>query len=412
RLFNALRADASRRLQQDTGKLVGTTMSGLQSIETLKASGGEADYYTKWIGNFGKVINAEQRLGLTDRVLGIFPKLTESINVTAVLVVGSLRVMDGNMSMGTVIAFYYLLANFLAPVARFVQVGSMLQTAEADLSRIDDVMRYTPQRGLGMNEAALTDEQESNVLSSTVAPSSKLSGAVEVRGLSFGYYSLGRPLIKELDLSLEPGSRTALVGGSGSGKSTIAKLVCNLHQPWSGDILFDGQPRTNIARDMLSRSLALVDQEIMVYQGTVRDNVCLWDPTLPETSIVRACRDACIHDEIMSRPGGYDSPISEGGTNFSGGQLQRLELARALANDPSILVLDEATSALDTHSEMQVMENLRRRGCTVLLVSHRLSAIRDCDEIIVLKFGEIAERGSHRDLVSADGHYVELLGAA
>ena len=395
------RKDVNRRLLQEGGKLLGTTMSGIRMIETLKSSGNESAFFAKWSGYFAKMINAEQELGLYTRGLGVLPGFLMTLTTAAILSLGSLRVMDGHLTIGTLVAFHYLMGNFMTPVNRLVQVGGLLQTTEGDMSRLDDVLRYP-------RDPALTSSARM-----TAAPGTpKLAGHLELRNVTFGYSRLASPLIEDFSMTLKPGQRVALVGGSGSGKSTIARLVCGLYQPWAGRVCFDGQARAALPRALLTNSLAMVDQEILLFEDTIRANLSLWDPTVPDAQLIRAARDACIHGDISARRGGYDALVQEGGRNFSGGQRQRLELARALAQNPSILVLDEATSALDAAIEKQVMDQIRRRGCTCLVVAHRLSTIRDCDEIIVLDRGRIVERGTHTDLMAEAQHYVKLIQAA
>jgi ATP-binding cassette, subfamily C, bacterial len=242
-----------------------------------------------------------------------------------------------------------------------------------------------------------------------VCRQAKPSGYVELRNITFGYNSSAPPLIENLSLSLKPGERVALVGGSGSGKSTVAKLICGLYEPWTGEILFDGKPRKHIPRSILTNSIALVEQDISLFAGSVRDNLTLWDSTVPFSNLVRACKDAAIQDVVLSMPGGYNADLAEGATNLSGGQRQRLEIARTLVNNPAILVMDEATSALDAEAEKMIDQKLRERGCTCVIVAHRLSTIRDCDEIIVFDRGKVVQRGSHEELQQVEGKYLQLI---
>jgi NHLM bacteriocin system ABC transporter peptidase/ATP-binding protein len=401
RYVSRLRTDLNQRLLQDRGKAMGTAMGGLQTIETLKATGAESDFFARWSGQQAKVVNAQQRLQLATELLGAVPPLLLTLDTALILGVGGVRVMDGQLSMGMLVAFQSLVLLFLSPVNRLVTLGGTLQEVRGDMARLDDVLR-------ARTDPAVAPTEESPIAEDAPV---KLSGALEMRGVSFGYSRLEPPLIENFDIVLRPGSRVALVGGSGCGKSTVAKLVSGLYEPWSGEVLFDGRPRASVPRSVITNSLGVVDQEIFMFEGSVRDNISLWDATISEAELARAGRDACIHEEVTARAGGYASRVAESGGNFSGGQRQRLEIARALAADPSILVLDEATSALDPATEKAIDDGIRRRGCTCLIVAHRLSTIRDCDEIIVLDRGKIVERGTHDALCTANGRYRELIAA-
>ncbi|OKH22230.1 NHLP family bacteriocin export ABC transporter peptidase/permease/ATPase subunit [Hydrococcus rivularis NIES-593] len=401
-LVSRWRVDANMRLVQEQGKVSGVSISGLQTMETLKASGLESDFFSRWAGYYAKAINARQEMGVTNQTLGVLPTFLSSITSMLVLVVGGLRVMDGHLTIGMLIAFQGMMQAFLAPVNNLVNLGSSLQEMEGNVNRLDDVLRnpIDPQ---------LKEEKSEATLAPTIHPSVRLQGYVELRNVTFGYNRVAPPLIENFSFSVKPGQRVALVGGSGSGKSTVAKLVCGLYEPWEGEVCFDGQPRRQISRQVLVNSIAMVEQDILLFAGTVRDNLTLWDTTVPDKYLIRACRDAAIHDVILSLPGGYNGDLLEGATNLSGGQRQRLEIARALVNNPSILVMDEATSALDTETEKIIDQNLRQRGCTCIIVAHRLSTIRDCDEIIVLERGKVVQRGNHEQLQQVEGPYLQLI---
>jgi len=393
------RKDSNHRLMQEQSKLTGTTVAGLQMIETLKATGGESDFFSRWSGYHAKTLNAQQQLGASSYFLNCVPSLLGAINQATILGFGGWLVMNGRMTLGSLVAFQSLASSFVEPVNNLMAFGSTLQTVDGSLRRLDDVLRnpLDPQA-----EFHATPETSGNRLF-------KLDGHLELRSVSFGYNPLEAPLLKNFSLSLKPGQRIALVGSTGCGKSTISKLVGGIYQPWEGQILFDGKIRTDYSRGVFANSAAMVDQEIFLFEGTIRENLVLWDVTVPEFNVMQAAKDACIHDEIVARLDGYDSAVEEGGRNFSGGQRQRLELARALVNNPSILILDEATSALDSLTEQTIDSNLRRRGCTCLVIAHRLSTIRDCDEIIVLERGKVVERGTHEELSALQGHYSTLL---
>lgn len=385
----------NQKFQQDSGKLMGTTFYGIKTIESLKASGSEPDFFARWSGLFANMVNGQQQLQVATVFLLALPPFLQSFGNIAILSVGGLRVMDGQLTMGMLVAFQSLLMSFLAPVNQMVTLGQKLQDAEGNMQRLDDVMD---------NDVELEADDED-----TDAGHEPLRGRVELRDITFGYNLLEPPLIENFSLKVEPGQRVALVGGSGSGKSTISKLVAGLYEPWSGELLFDGISRNELPRKRLTASVSMVDQEISLFEGAIAENISMWDGTMPQEEIEQAARDAAIHDVIASRTGGYQAVLSEGGANFSGGQRQRIEIARALATSPSVLILDEATSALDPTTEKLIDENIRRRGCTCLIVAHRLSTIRDCDEIIVLEYGKVMERGTHASLMALGGVYAGLI---
>lgn len=393
------RKDLNARLLQERGKLMGTSMAGLQSIESLKATGGEADFFSRWAGYMAKVMVASQEMSVSSLALSAVPGLLAGLGTVAILGGGAWYVMAGQMTIGTLVAFQALLAGFLGPVNQLVALGGSLQEVEGGMNRLDDVLGY----------AADPNVTRAPPADSAAMHSPKLSGRLELRKITYGYSRLDPPLINGFSLKLKPGARVALVGPSASGKSTVAKIVSGIYAPWSGDVLLDGTPRQEIPRTVLANSLAMVDQDFFLYEGSVREVLTMWDSTIPEDWIIQAAKDACIHDDIAARAGGYESLVEEGARNFSSGQRQRLEIARALVGNPSVLVLDEATSALDPVVEKEIDENLRRRGCACVIVAHRLSTIRDCDEILVLDRGAIVQRGTHETLERTAGLYRQLI---
>ncbi|MGY3604198.1 MULTISPECIES: NHLP family bacteriocin export ABC transporter peptidase/permease/ATPase subunit [unclassified Bradyrhizobium] len=401
RLIARRQENAARTVMREQAVLGSLSISGVQSIETLKATASEDDFLNRWANAQARTMNAVHRAQVPLQLLGLIPRALGALTMAAILGVGGLRAVDGLITVGTLAAFQTVLSSFLSQVNGLVGVASGMRELRVAMERVDDVLRYPLERS-DAAEVTLVDDNASL----------RLSGAIEIRDLAYGYNPLEPPLVESFSLAVAPGARIALVGASGSGKSTIARLLVGLADPWSGGIAFDGRESGQVPRSVRTASIAYVDQNVVLMEGSVRENLTLWQPQVSERSMVEAARDAELHETIAARPGGYEAEVSEGGSNWSGGQAQRLEIARALALEPSILVLDEATSALDALTEAAILDNLRRRGCTIILVTHRLSAIRDCDEILVLDRGRIVERGSHEALYGQAGIYTELLRAA
>ncbi len=399
RLVWQRRDDLNRALVVDHGKLLGTAVDIIRSVENLKASGLEQSAFSRWAGYHAKVLVGQQSLAIFTSLSSILPVLLGGLTTAAILGIGGMRIIHGEMTVGALVAFQSLMASFSAPITQLVDLAGNLQQVKADIERTDDVLRYP------------LDPRYGDAVPSGSTARARLDGAIEIRHLTFGFSQFEPPLIEDFSLTVTPGMRVALVGASGSGKSTLGRLISGLYRPWTGEVLFDGLPLDRIPRDLLASSLAYVDQDIFLFEGTVRHNLTLWDGTVSEERLVRALRDAAVYDEIVTRAGRYDCAVLEGGTNFSGGQRQRLEIARALVGDPTILILDEATAALDPIAEKQIDDNLRRRGCTTIIIAHRLSTIRDCDEIIVLDHGQVVARGRHEDLLAHSDFYAELMQA-
>ncbi len=404
-VFFALRrhlTDLNMKIQQDAGKEYGTTMNGLMMIETIKANGNESDFFAKWAGYRAKVLKASQDVAIWQMTATIIPTLLGGINGALIMTLGGFSIMEGAMTAGMFTAFQSLMGSFQAPVGALLGLGSTLQSTEMQMQRLNDVRRYEID-DLNCRDEKLAPESQALV------PVQRLNGELELKDIDFGYSPLEKPLISKFSLHIEPGHWVAVVGASGSGKSTVAKVVTGIYEEWSGEVRFDGVIRRELPRAVVVNSISAVDQDVFQITGTVAQNLSLFDDSVRRSDIIQAAKDACIHEDILQLEKGYDSEVSEGGLNFSGGQRQRLEIARALANNPSLLILDEATSALDPMTEQTVLENIRRRGCSCLIVAHRLSTIRDCDEIIVLERGVVVERGNHREMIQHNGPYRRLI---
>ena len=398
RIISKKRVNITRVSMRDTGKLTGATVAGIEMIETIKASGAENGFFEKWSGYQASVNTQRVKYAKLNQYLGMVPPLVSTITNTAVLVIGVYLVMEGIFTVGMVMAFQGFLGSFMSPVHKFIAAGQTLQEMRTSMERIEDVMKYPTDK---LCEQA-SDDGENDTYS-------KLSGNIELRNVTFGYSRLGEPLIRNFNLTLTPGKRIALVGMSGCGKSTISKLISGLYQPWSGEILFDGKPISSIDRSVFTGSLAVVDQDIIIFEDTIANNIKMWDSSIEDFEMILAARDAQIHSDIMQREGGYNYKLTEGGKDFSGGQRQRLEIARVLAQDPTIVILDEATSALDARTEYEVIRSIKDRGITCIVVAHRLSTIRDCDEILVMENGVVVERGTHDELYAHGGFYTKLV---
>ena len=399
RYISRKRVNISRSAMANAGKLYGATVSGVEMIETIKAAGAETGYFARWAGYQASVNEASARTSNLNEYLGALPALMTQIANIAVLVLGIWLIVEGAFTPGALLTFTGFLASFMAPVNQITNLGQAVQEMRTQMERIEDVMNYP----------ADVPEEPEEAIDASELDREKLRGQVDLEGVTFGYSPLEPPLIEDFDLHIEPGEWIALVGGSGCGKSTLAKLVSGLYTPWSGEVRFDDTPLQDVPRPILRGSLAVVDQDIVTFEDTVSDNVKLWDRSIEDYEVVLACRDADIHDVITSREGGYGCHVLPGGRNFSGGQLQRLEIARVLAQDPTVIILDEATSSLDAQTEAEVIRRIRDRGITCIVVAHRLSTIRDCDEIIVLDDGEVVERGTHDELIALNGAYAELV---
>ena len=397
RLISEKRMNITRVQMRDSGKLASATVSGVQMVETIKASGAENGFFAKWAGYQASVSTQAVKFSRLNAYLGMIPMFFSAVANYTVLALGVFLTMQGRFTLGMILSFQAFLSSFLNPAMTLISAGQTIQEMRTQMERVEDVMQ-------------VPDDMPENPLPATREEDyRKLSGEIELKHVTFGYSPLDKPLIEDFSMKVKPGSRVAFAGMSGSGKSSLAKLISGLYQPWSGEILFDGKPIREIDRSVFTGSLAVVDQDIILFEGTIADNIKMWDSSIEDFEMILAARDAQIHDDIVQREGGYEGKLTEGGKDLSGGQRQRLEIARVLAQDPSIIIMDEATSALDAKTEYELVKAVKERGITCIVIAHRLSTIRDCDEIIVLDHGKVVERGTHEELYAKGGTYAELI---
>ena len=399
RYMSAKRVNITRVQLRDQGKLSSTTMAGISMADTIKASGAEIGFFRKWAGYQASVNRQNVEFATMNARVGLIPQMIGTVTDYLVIFIGVRLAMDGSFTLGMITTFQGFLSAFMEPASTMIQAGQTIQEMRTQMERVEDVMQY-PDDPIAKDE---TIREETDY--------SKLKGKVELRNVTFGYSPLGKPTITDFSMTMEQGSRVAIVGASGSGKSTVSKLITGLYQPWSGEILFDGRPIQEIPRSVFTGSVAMVDQDITLFEDTIANNIRMWDESIADFEIILAARDAQIHEDIIQRPGGYQGKLTENGKDLSGGQRQRLEIARVLAQDPSIIILDEATSALDAKTEYELVRSVKERGITCIVVAHRLSTIRDCDEIIVLDKGVVVERGTHEELYAKGGYYAELIAS-
>ena len=379
-------------------RLQGVTMTGIKNMETIKSMGGERNFYTQWEHSFVKALNARVRTNSSMMGAGSVPLLVLHLSNALILCLGAWYILKGELTPGMLLASQALATSIIFPVNFGITTAQFLFRSHAAMERLEEV----EEASLEGNSLELPDLDQ-------LPEQPKLNGEVELRNVTFGYDRSQPPVLRNFSLKIHPGERVAFVGFSGCGKSTIAKLISGLYEPWEGEVLLDGIPVQKVNRAVKNNSLSVVNQDITLFEGTISDNIKMWDESIEDFSMVMAAHDAQIHQDIAERPGAYQTLLTENGKNFSGGQRQRIEIATALAKDPTILIMDEGTSALDPKTEDLVMQHIGSLGITLILIAHRLSTIRDCDCIYVMERGRLLQQGTHEELMQQEGLYSELM---
>lgn len=388
------RINITRVSMKESANLASTTIIGIDMIESLKSTGAENGFFTKWAGIQANANAQQVQYAKTDVYLSMIPQFITTVTNYLILLSGAWLIMSGEFTIGKLMAFQGFLGSFMSPAITLVDTGRTLQEMRTNMERIDDVMEYPDEN--------IFSEKTDSIYQ-------PLSGKIEMKDVVFGYNILSKPLIENFNLSIEPGQSIAIVGDSGCGKSTISKLLSGIYEPWSGKILFDGKPLKEIYKGVFRSSVAVVDQDITLFEGTIADNIRMWDLNVDDMAIIQASKDAQFHDDVMKRPHGYKGKLQEDGRDLSGGQRQKLEIARALASNPSILIMDEATSALDAKNEYEVLQAVKKRNITCIMIAHRLSTIRSCDKICVMESGKIQGIGTHEELMKNNALYQNLV---
>lgn len=372
----------ARSMEATERHLQSATMAGMHSMETIKAAGAEPRFYQKWESLYTQALNARVSVTRQMILMGALPLLVQQLTAALLLCLGAWFILKGELTPGMLLASQGFMSVMLFPITKMSNVMQDLFRSHSMLERQEEVL------DIEVNSEKL------------IVNSEPLTGEIELRDVTFGYDRSMPPLIEHLSIRIKPGEKVAFVGKSGCGKSTLAMLVAGLYEPWEGEVLLDGKPIAQTSRSTLTSSIGVVGQDVTLFEGTIADNIRMWDESITDADVIRAATCAQLHDEIISLPNTYDSLVQKGGENFSSGQRQRLEIAAALAKQPSILIMDEATATLDIATEAAIIQSVSKLGITQLMIAHRLETVRQCETIYVIEHGHVIQHGTHDQLMA------------